>query len=139
MNKKGFTLVELLAVIAILGFLVLVIVPNVIDVFKGSKKNNFLSEAQAVYKSANNTYVLDRARGTLEITYQNGMETTPSGVVKKLDLSNRDGFAYQVKINSSGEIVLFIAKDLDFKIELDGSENPILLKDINTDKIEENN
>ena len=34
MNKKGFTLVELLAVIAILAILVIVAMPNVLGRFK---------------------------------------------------------------------------------------------------------
>lgn len=34
MNKKGFTLVELLAVIAILAILVIVAMPNVLGMFK---------------------------------------------------------------------------------------------------------
>ncbi|UKI58404.1 MAG: prepilin-type N-terminal cleavage/methylation domain-containing protein [Clostridium sp.] len=38
MNKKGFTLVELLAVIAILAILVLVAVPNVLGMFNNAKK-----------------------------------------------------------------------------------------------------
>ena len=34
MNKKGFTLVELLAVIAILAILVIIALPNVLKMFK---------------------------------------------------------------------------------------------------------
>ena len=40
MNKKGFTLVEILAVIAIIGLLALIMIPNFIDMFQESNKNS---------------------------------------------------------------------------------------------------
>ena len=50
MNKKGFTLVELLAVIAILAILVIIAIPNVLKMFNDSKKNAFMVQAR---KTAN--------------------------------------------------------------------------------------
>ncbi len=46
MNKKGFTLVELLAVIAILAILVIIAIPNVLKMFNDSKKNAFMVQAK---------------------------------------------------------------------------------------------
>ena len=37
-NKKGFTLVELLAVIVILGFLMILVIPTYIYIFNGIKR-----------------------------------------------------------------------------------------------------
>ena len=53
MNKKGFTLVELLAVIAILAILVLVAVPNVLGMFNKAKKDTFLTETKNIFKERN--------------------------------------------------------------------------------------
>ena len=50
MNKKGFTLVELLAVIAILALLVIIALPNVLSMFNNAKKDLFLTEAKNVFK-----------------------------------------------------------------------------------------
>ena len=50
MNKKGFTLVELLAVIAILALLVIIALPNVLSMFNEAKKDIFLIEAKTIYK-----------------------------------------------------------------------------------------
>ena len=52
MNKKGFTLVELLAVIAILAILVIMAVPNVLSLFTGAKVSTFISQAESLYKAA---------------------------------------------------------------------------------------
>ena len=43
MNKKGFTLVELLAVIAILALIVIIALPNVFSMFNEAKKDTFLT------------------------------------------------------------------------------------------------
>ena len=37
MNRKGFTMIELLAVIVVLGIVLVITFPNMTDVFKGSK------------------------------------------------------------------------------------------------------
>ena len=45
MNKKGFTLVELLAVIAILAILVIIALPNVLSMYNEARKNTFVTES----------------------------------------------------------------------------------------------
>ena len=44
MKKKGFTLVELSAVIAILSILVIIALPNIVGMFTKAKKDLFFSE-----------------------------------------------------------------------------------------------
>lgn len=50
-NKKGFTLVELLAVIVILGVLLMIAVPAIQNVIKKSKKNAFESQAKLIIEN----------------------------------------------------------------------------------------
>ena len=53
MNKNsGFTLVELLVVIVVLGLLLALSVPKIKKVMNESKRKAFLGEAQAVYRTA---------------------------------------------------------------------------------------
>ena len=51
MRKKGFTLVELLAVISILAILVVIAMPNVIKMFNNSKKSSFETEVKTIIQS----------------------------------------------------------------------------------------
>ena len=63
MNKKGFTLVELIAVIAVLAVLVLVALPNVLGVFNKSIEEVMkIEETQAT--DAGNLYVRDHCGRT---------------------------------------------------------------------------
>ncbi len=56
MNKKGFTLVELLAVIVVLAILALLAIPRVISIMEKSRVSAFTVEANEIIKSAQNAY-----------------------------------------------------------------------------------
>lgn len=58
-NKKGFTLVELLAVIVILAVLVLLAVPSVLKMMDGAKENAFEIEAENIINGAKLKYADD--------------------------------------------------------------------------------
>ena len=47
-NKKGFTLVELITVIALLGVIMLLVVPNVVESFSNAKKNTLIIELKTL-------------------------------------------------------------------------------------------
>jgi len=51
-NKKGFTLVELIVVIAIIGVLALILVPNMLKFIGDSKQKSALANAKTIYNAA---------------------------------------------------------------------------------------
>ena len=53
-NKKGFTLVELLAVIALLALLTGIAVPNIISTINNNKRQTFLVDAKRMISKAQN-------------------------------------------------------------------------------------
>ncbi len=64
-NKKGFTLVELLAVIVILAVLALVAMPNVTRLMENARKNSFTTEATQFAKDAQTAYTDIQLAGTI--------------------------------------------------------------------------
>ena len=63
MKHKGFTLVEMMAVIAILGLLVVLVLPNVLKSYRDAKKISFINEAKTVYKASTDKYVSEKTKG----------------------------------------------------------------------------
>ena len=59
MNKKAFTLIELLAVIVILGILLSIAVPQVSQYINNSKKESFISEGKIFIDSLRNDAISD--------------------------------------------------------------------------------
>lgn len=52
MRQKGFTLVELLAVLVILGLLALIIIPSITGTLKNSKENAYKKQIQVLETAA---------------------------------------------------------------------------------------
>ena len=72
LNKKGFTLVELLAVVVILGILMLVAIPAIQKAIQNSKKGTFADSAKEVVNAVKNAYAADE----LGETCPNGVDGT---------------------------------------------------------------
>ena len=124
MKHKGFTLVELLAVIAILALLVIIALPNVLKMFNQAKKDTFLTEAKTIYKEISKKYISETMRGN--------KISIISNTNNKLDLESNN-LKYKVKLNNDGSIKKFEVSNGNYCIS--GKFNN--LSDLTTDKITE--
>ena len=96
MKNKGFTLVELLSVIAILAILVIIALPNVLKMFNDSKKNSFLTEAKTIYSEVSKKYISESMKGN-KLTYVSSEDNT------KLDMTGKK-LQYCVLLNADGSV-----------------------------------
>lgn len=92
MKNKGFTLVELLAVIAILGVVIVLVVPSALSALRNGKQMLKKYDMQGV-EEAGKLYVADLDNGFLTYTYNaennivvNGKTITPNTELKGYDL-----------------------------------------------------
>jgi len=65
MKSKGFTLVELIAVIIIIGVLLLIIIPNISGVLKRAEQKTFAASAKGILRTAND-YFADSGATAIE-------------------------------------------------------------------------
>ena len=84
MKKKGFTLVELLAVIAILAILVIVAMPNVLGMFNQAKANTFVTEVQKYMDTAKTSFMTEAmSSGGKEVVFTNKASTNTTDSLTK--------------------------------------------------------
>ncbi len=108
MKKKGFTLVEIIAVIAIVGILMLAIVPNVIKIYSEGKANTFEKQFDVINRSAIDQYSLDLAEGTTNNVFCNTSDSCT-----KLKMQD-NGYKYYVEINHLGKISYTVVSNNEF-------------------------
>ena len=97
-NKKGFTLVELLAVIAILGLILTIAVPMVIDTINSSKIRTLELNAQSIIKAAEEKYLENSTFGIVE-------EITCENIS---DISNNDYESCKIEFDEDGTATVTI-------------------------------
>jgi prepilin-type N-terminal cleavage/methylation domain-containing protein len=123
MKKKGFTLVELLAVIAILAILVIVAMPNVLGMFNQAKANTFVTEVQEYMNTATTSFMQSALTSKGKTLYF-GNGTTgdcnssepgdqPCVSLGKLDMSGTEKH-YFIQMDRNGEFERVIVYDDNF-------------------------
>lgn len=87
-NKKGFTLVELLVTITILGIISMVAIPNIVGVVKRNKDKTYIEDAKklvslAEYKFRSDTSISIPTNGCVKMTMEylgdDEFENAPNG------------------------------------------------------------
>ena len=121
MNKKGFTLVELLAVIAILAILVIIALPNVLKMYNDSKKNAFMTEAQTLAKEVSSKYISESMKGNKVSVISNKQNP--------LDMTGRE-LEYSFELDSQGKIKNMIVSNGTYCISTNKDYTKITRNDI---------
>ena len=108
MKNKGFTLVELLAVIVVLTFLILLVVPIVQNTIESSKIKSFKNSVNGLVAVVNDKVASDTLKGKkidYIYTFENGRETTSilSDYIKGKKPDNA-----KIVVNSEGEIIFTV-------------------------------
>ena len=67
-KKNGFTVLEIVVVILLIGVLMLVLAPRLTKIFSESKKNIFAKQTESLYTIARDTYAEDAANGKVVIS-----------------------------------------------------------------------
>ena len=128
MKNKGFTLVELLAVIAILAILVIIALPNVLKMFNDAKKNSFLTEAKTIYSEVSKKYISESMKGN-KLTYISSEDDT------KLEMTGRD-LQYCVLLNTDGSVKSMKVSNGEWIAELPSGKK---ITDLNASNVTEGN
>ncbi|MGM9877992.1 MAG: BspA family leucine-rich repeat surface protein [Bacilli bacterium] len=95
-NKKRFTLVGLLVVIAILAILVIIAMPSVLKLFNNPKKDTFLTEVKTIFDETKKKYISESKKG-------NTITTISSKDASKLDINGSD-LDYCVILGEEGKV-----------------------------------
>lgn len=119
-NKKGFTLIELLAVIAILAILIVIAVPAVLDLFTSSKENAFVTQAQSLFKAAEQQIISNQIDPTndtplTQFCYIYINESTTETGSEVVSLEGTKKISYNILV-SNGEITYFAVSSKDYSV-----------------------
>lgn len=110
MNKKGFTLVELLAVLFIIAIIALITTPIILNVFQNAKENAFIDTAHGLVVSAGTYQAEKQALNEDETLYIN-YKTSTEDEKAVLKTSGTLPDAGEFEINSDGKVTLALWSD----------------------------
>lgn len=90
MNNKGFSLVELIIVVAIMAILAGVMIPQFVKYLNTSKKSADLSQAESIANAVASLYAEDMTKGssTTGMNYDGSAHPVNSTVASALNMGN---------------------------------------------------
>ena len=116
MKKKGFTLVELLAVIAILAILVIIALPNVLSMYNEARKNTFITEVRDYYRAGEQNFLLNSGNS---VTYTSLTGVTGS---KTIEMTGNKNMQYYIVFDANGKCTKLLATNGTYKVEATAAE-----------------
>ena len=128
-NKKGFTLVELLAVIVILALLIVITANTVLPMMNNSKESGLRVEAQRILNLASGEYQLKKMQNA----------TVPAFTVSQL-LGSSENYVGCVFVEESGNefIYTYEVYDKNNKMKITGTDEKLNAVSSSTKTVERN-
>lgn len=106
LNKNGFTLVELLAVIVILATIIMIAAPNVSTYLENSRKKAYILNAKQVVEAVSNDALINGGKNAYNIEDINKLLDTKHRLVQSpYGQSYSEGSYVKVEKDSDGETV----------------------------------
>lgn len=128
-NKKGFTLVELLAVIVILGVLLMIAVPAVQNVIKKTKNNATQKQAELFIDAAKKMAIIDEATSDMVIYKLSDLDSDA-------DKNRFTGMVVALKENGSYKYYIYLNDSVNKKT-IGNNNNNDIFEFASEDKINE--
>lgn len=97
MNKKGFTLIELIAVVVIMSIIAIIATPNIINMMDKGKKEQYVADAKEFISKATYMYKQEKYKNEF-VTVESEKKITLDKVngIKTEDKTDPYGFAYDL-------------------------------------------
>lgn len=130
-NKKGFTLVELLAVIIILGVLLMIAVPAVQNVIKKTKNNATQKQAELFIDAAKKMAIIDEATSDMVIYKLSDLDSD-------VDKNRFTGMVVALKENGSYKYYIYLNDSVNKKTIGNNNNNNDIFEFASEDNINEN-
>lgn len=117
MNNKGFSLVELIIVVAIMAILAGVMIPQFVKYLGNSKKSADLSQAESIANAVSSLYAEDMTKGstTTGMNYDGSTHAVDISVVNALNMGNSQpkpkvsGTSFQYLLDpTNGEVKVYV-------------------------------
>ena len=102
MNKKGFTLIELIAVVVIMSIIAVIATPNVINMMETGNNKKYISDASNFISKAKYMYKQEKYKKNFDTTTNPGKATIKlSEIVGITADDEKDPHGYQYDLNNS--------------------------------------
>mgnify|MGYP001027774477 FL=1 len=112
LNKKGFTLVELLAVIVVLAIIMVLTLPTIMNSMSSARQSTFLLYANRMLDTAADKYQSDALLGSGKTCY----------TIKELNGENTSNYKGKVLISNDGTTYTIQMYDANYQIGITASD-----------------
>ena len=106
LNNKGFTLVELLAVIVVLAIIMIIAIPSVMETMENARKGTFKIYAQKVLTKAEETFQSDILLGNIDATGSTCYDFTKLGLTRSGNYRGKVSVTYDDQLKPTFKLWL---------------------------------